>query len=424
MNIVLFEDPLHANFEPISISHPVFMLLYGTSKIYEKWVRALKSKGCYFICRDYLSSIVALETRMKSNVIPRGDNLFINGGFVPSSDALAALRKLNPGESAMIDDELLGFRLKTDGRLPFEKHLLTIYEPDSYKRLCGLFRQTKAKGDKLSYLWDMIDNNGEMISTEFTEINRNLRGRGKVDSRASIIKKSSVVIMPGAKIGPQVTIDASEGPVIVDTEVAIEPLTYIKGPAYIGRGSRLVGAKIREGCSFGPICRIGGEVEETIMLGYDNKYHDGFLGHAFLGEWVNLGAMTTNSDLKNNYGEISVVVDDRPVRTGKIKVGCFIGDHTKTGIGTLLNTGISIGFSCNLYGGSLFTDKSIKSFSWGTPGNLMSYKLEKAMQTAASSMNRREIEFTGSHENLFREIHRAYGPSETRSKTGGSSSKS
>jgi UDP-N-acetylglucosamine diphosphorylase / glucose-1-phosphate thymidylyltransferase / UDP-N-acetylgalactosamine diphosphorylase / glucosamine-1-phosphate N-acetyltransferase / galactosamine-1-phosphate N-acetyltransferase len=145
------------------------------------------------------------------------------------------------------------------------------------------------------------------------------------------------------------------------------------------------------------------------MLGYGNKYHEGFLGHAYLGEWVNLGAMTTNSDLKNNYTEISVMVGEQSVETGRIKVGCFIGDHTKTGIGTLLNTGISIGFSCNLYGGDLFTDKKVKSFSWGTPGELVEYKIEKAIQTASSSMRRRNVEFTTLHERLFSDIAKLSG---------------
>jgi hypothetical protein len=115
--------------------------------------------------------------------------------------------------------------------------------------------------------------------------------------------------------------------------------------------------------------------------------------------------MTTNSDLKNNYSQISVHVNGKSVDTDQLKVGCFIGDHTKTGIGTLLNTGISIGFSCNLYGGTLFTDQYINSFSWGTPGNLVEYKLDKACETAAASMKRRKISFGGIHRRLFSDIH-------------------
>jgi UDP-N-acetylglucosamine diphosphorylase / glucose-1-phosphate thymidylyltransferase / UDP-N-acetylgalactosamine diphosphorylase / glucosamine-1-phosphate N-acetyltransferase / galactosamine-1-phosphate N-acetyltransferase len=404
MNIALFEDPLYKNFEPISLSHPVCMLLYGTSRIYEKWVKALKSKDYYFVCRKTLGELLSEELGLKNNVIPRGDNLFINSRYIPTPESIAALRKLQPGEAAFADDDLLAFRV-TDGLQFSNDDILNLHDVDSYNKIKGQFKRIKVQAKPINYLWEMVDNNGEMIRAEFPEIKKALKTQGKVDSRATLIKKSAIAILSGANIGPQVTIDASDGPVIIDKGVVVEPLTYIKGPAYIGKNCRIVGGKIREGCSFGPVCRVGGEVEETIMLGYSNKYHEGFLGHAYIGEWVNLGAMTTNSDLKNNYTKIEVMVNDESTETGRIKVGCFIGDHTKTGIGTLLNTGISIGFSCNLYGGALFTDKAMKSFSWGTPGNIIEYRPDKAMQTAANSMARRDIKFGPLHERLFTEIH-------------------
>ncbi len=411
MNIAFFEDPKYVNFEPISLSHPVYMLLYGTSKIYEKWVKALKPKKYTFLARPYLGEVLEAETGIRHNVIPEGDILFINGRFIPSAESVAILRKLNFGESAIVDNELLAFRLAKGEQPTFEKHLLTMYENESYDKVRRPLKIRRTKTSVINHLWEMIDGNGEMITAEFPEIKRKLKSQGKIDAKASIINKGSVVIFPGAKISPQVTIDASDGPVIISGGVVIEPLTYIKGPCYIGPDCRVVGGKIREGCSFGPVCRIGGEVEESIMLGYDNKYHEGFLGHAYLGEWVNLGAMTTNSDLKNNYTDISVMVNNEQVNTGRIKVGCFIGDHTKTGIGTLLNTGISIGFSCNLYGGGLFTEKVIKSFSWGTPGNLVEYRLDKALQTACSSMKRRQVQLKPAHEKLFGQIYKDSGRS-------------
>jgi UDP-N-acetylglucosamine diphosphorylase/glucosamine-1-phosphate N-acetyltransferase len=329
---------------------------------------------------------------------------------MPVGDALSAAKKIIPGEALISENELVAFRLMPGSRrLAFQKQLLKLYEEDSYFKIRNLFKEKKIKTKALNYLWDMVDINGEIIESEFDEINRTLRSSGKIDSKASIIKKGAVAIIPGAVIGSQVTIDASEGPVIIDSGTIVDPLTFIKGPTYIGPNCRIVGGKIREGCSFGPTCRVGGEVEEAIMLGYCNKYHEGFLGHAYLGEWVNLGAMTTNSDLKNNYSAISVMVGDDTVDTGRIKVGCSIGDHTKTGIGTLLNTGISIGFSCNLYGGDLFIDKRIKSFSWGTPGNVVEYRPEKAIETAKNSMSRRKIEFSQLHGKLFADIYRLSG---------------
>ncbi len=424
MNIIFFEDPEFANFCPLSLSHPVYTLLCGTSKIYEKWVKVLKPRSYSFLTRPYLSALLARETGRTANTIPTGDIIFINGRFAPAGNSLAAIRKLNPGEAAVSEGVLLAFRLAVRGKISFKNALLSLYEDESYKRIRSLFKTKNVDGKVFSHLWDLVDGNAELIAAEFPEIIRTMTASGKVDPGAVLIKKGSIAVFPGAVVGSQVTIDATEGPVILDSGVIVDPLTYIKGPAYIGRGCRLVGGKIREGCSFGPTCRVGGEVEESIMLGYDNKYHEGFLGHSYLGEWVNLGAMTTNSDLKNNYGKIEVMLHDKPTDTGRLKVGCFIGDHTKTGIGTLLNTGITIGFSCNLYGGSLFAEKSIKSFSWGTPGNLVEYRVDKAMETALSSMKRRNIMFDNEHQELFEVLHRSSGWRQVKRKAGNRGSRS
>ena len=171
------------------------------------------------------------------------------------------------------------------------------------------------------------------------------------------------------------------------------------------RVSILTGGKIREGTSIGPVCRVGGEVEGTIFLGYSNKYHEGFLGHAYVGEWVNLGALTTNSDLKNNYSTIKVMVNETLVDSGLIKVGSFIGDHVKTGIGTLLNTGISLGFASNIFGGGMLKLKYVPAFFWGGPESQEIYELSKALQTIRTVMKRRGVELTGDEENLFKKIY-------------------
>ena len=156
--------------------------------------------------------------------------------------------------------------------------------------------------------------------------------------------RKDVYVAPGAVVHPMVVIDAEHGPVYLDEGVEVHPFTRIEGPCYVGKKSILLGTKCREGNSIGPMCRVGGEVEESIIHGYSNKYHDGFLGHAYVGEWVNLGALTTNSDLKNDYSSVSVILDgNTPINTGSTKVGSLIGDHTKTSIGTLLNTGAYVG---------------------------------------------------------------------------------
>ena len=149
--------------------------------------------------------------------------------------------------------------------------------------------------------------------------------------------QKDVYVAPGVAVHPMVVIDAEHGPVYSTRGSRSIPSRASKGPCYIGKKSILLGAKCREGNSIGPMCRVGGEVEESIIHGYSNKYHDGFLGHAYVGEWVNLGALTTNSDLKNDYSSVSVMLDGKtPIDTGSTKVGSLIGDHTKTSIGTLL----------------------------------------------------------------------------------------
>ncbi|OGC94810.1 MAG: hypothetical protein A2W25_02995 [candidate division Zixibacteria bacterium RBG_16_53_22] len=405
MHIVFFEDDKFANFEPLSLSHPVFTLLCGTSKIYRKWMKALKPRGVSFVCRHYLSRILETEDKVVRGQDKPTDFVFVNGRFLPTRETIAGLKKLATGQSLVSDGTLLAFRIDLESRLDLSGRLGLLHQGDILRDIGNSFYKKETKGKAVNYLWDLVNLNGKLIDLEFGDFKSKSSNSRKAYPGAHLIDRKKIFVGPGVVIKPQVTIDASEGTVIIEKGTVVEPLTFIKGPVYIGPDCRIVGGKIREGCSFGPVCRVGGEVEETIMLGFDNKYHDGFLGHAYLGEWVNLGAMTTNSDLKNNYSQISVHVDGQSVNTGQLKVGCFIGDHTKTGIGTLLNTGISIGFSCNLYGGTLFGDRHIKSFSWGTPGNLVEYRLDKACETAAASMKRRNMAFGDIERRLFAEIH-------------------
>jgi len=403
MNIIIFEDPLYRNFDPISLSHPTFTLLCGTSKIYVKWLTALKARSCTFGCRPYLAQVLTDETKFPANQFTEGDTLFINGRFVPSAETLKGIKKLAIGDGAVIDGDLAAFRLVIDKRLGADNPLTRLYDLEAFQQIRNLLKEVKVSGRGFKYLWEIVDYNGSAIAEEFADF-KNGKSSGKIDPKAALMKKANIYLAQGVQINPQVVIDASEGPVIIERGTIVEPLTFIKGPCYIGPNCRIVGGKIREGCSFGPVCRFGGEIEEAILLGFDNKYHEGFLGHAYLGEWVNLGAMTTNSDLKNNYSSITVSVAGNSIDSGRMKVGCFIGDHTKTGIGTTLNTGINIGFSCNLYGGSLFIDKQIRSFSWGTPDSLVDYRVDKALETAASSMARRKVEISEAQRALFKHI--------------------
>src|SRR5262249_53668386 len=172
-------------------------------------------------------------------------------------------------------------------------------------------------------------------------------------------------IDPTAHLDPMVVADTRGGPVVVAADAVVNAFTRLEGPCYVGPGTHVLGPKLRGGTPLRPNWRIGGEVEASIVQGHSNKYHDGFLGHSYIGEWVNLGAGTYNSDLRNDYGEVTVTVDGVPVATGSPKVGCFLGDHTKTGLGTLLNTGSNVGVFCNLLPSGTLLPKYVPSFaSW------------------------------------------------------------
>ncbi|MBU0983354.1 MAG: hypothetical protein KKA42_05760, partial [candidate division Zixibacteria bacterium] len=218
-----------------------------------------------------------------------------------------------------------------------------------------------------------------------------------------VVNPEQVFLGDGVDVLPGSVIDASHGPVYIGANTRIEAHVAIYGPCYIGPNSVIVAGKIA-GSSIGHTSRVGGEVEESIFQSYVNKYHAGFIGHSYVGSWVNFGAMTTNSDLKNNYSNIRVVLNGENIDTGSIKVGSFIGDHTKFGIGTLLNTGISIGVSCNIYGGNLVLDKEVGSYRWGNSDGYDTYDFARAIETARRSMDRRHVTLTSQEEVLLRLI--------------------
>ncbi len=411
MKTIFYEDESFANFYPISLSRPVYTLLVGTSKIYNKWLRALDITDYSFFSREYLAEITVLDNDRNVGVIPDDELLLINGRYLPTREIVSEIKNLKTNEALVGEDRAIAFRIGRERSPELTDAVELLKNDQSEEKLLSLGKVKRLESTPPRYLWDLIGINGDMIDREFEAEADASSLNSDISPKAELINPKKIRLGENISIGPTVVIDASHGAVIVDRDVIIEPFTYIQGPAYIGPGSRLVGGRIRAGCSIGPVCRVGGEVEETIMQGYCNKYHEGFLGHAYLGEWVNLGALTTNSDLKNNYGDIKARPNDKLIDTRNMKVGCFIGDHTKTGIGTMLNTGISIGFSCNLYGGGLFAEKRINSFGWGTPGEIVPYKLEKAVETASASMPRRGMEFSEIHQRLFVNIEKINGSS-------------
>ncbi|HHS51142.1 MAG TPA: hypothetical protein ENN07_08515 [candidate division Zixibacteria bacterium] len=252
-------------------------------------------------------------------------------------------------------------------------------------------------------IWDLVNINGRIIEADFGEHFRRAVD-GEVHANAAVYGGNAVAVEHGAEVLAGAVLDASDGPIIVARGAKIRPGAMLEGPCYIGPETVIMSGWIRENCSFGPLCKIGGEVESSIFIGYSNKCHEGFVGHSYIGSWVNLGALTTTSDLKNNYGEIRVDLGCGAKSTGRIKVGSFIGDHSKTGIGALLNSGTVIGVAVNHYGAGL-PPKNIKSFSWGTAEGYVEHDFDRAVDTARTVTSRRGFELLPEEFALLKLIH-------------------
>jgi len=259
----------------------------------------------------------------------------------------------------------------------------------------------------LSYPWELINRNAEAMEWDF-EFFGNSGIYGKFAEYAVVWgDKEKVFVADTAEVQPFVALDTSKGPIYIDEGAKIDSHTRVEGPSYIGKNSTVSGAKVREGTSIGPICKVGGEVSRSIFHAYSNKAHDGYIGRSYIGEWVNLGALTTNSDLKNDYTTVRVCIKGEPIDSNEIKVGVFVGDHTKTGLGTLLSTGNIVGMMCSILpaAGKLLP-KFIPSFTCFYKNEFSEGKgLEHNIEAVRTTMSRRGVELSGEDIELFKKLY-------------------
>ena len=245
-------------------------------------------------------------------------------------------------------------------------------------------------GELLARPWDLMSRNAARIAADAAaEPDADHRARL---SGVHVLGQQRIILEEGAVVEPGVVLDVRAGPVWLARRTRVEGPARATGPLYLGPDSTILGGPVSTS-SIGPVCRVRGEVIDSVILGYSNKAHDGHLGHALLGRWVNLGADTINSDLKNTYSAVHVRLPKGNVNSGLIKVGCFIGDHVKTGIGTLIGTGAVIGAASNVFGGRM-PPPYVPPFSWGAGDELVEYRLDRFLATAQSAMSRRAVELT------------------------------
>ncbi|MBY0523595.1 MAG: hypothetical protein K2R98_09350 [Gemmataceae bacterium] len=402
MRVCLFEDRGHATLEPLSLTRPVFELLCGQSSLGAKQCTFFAPCEVGVLVRPHLADLYRLEhPNLRVNDLDwlrAGPTVLINGRWLPPAYATP---ELSGPCVALAGDEVAYTVLGPDR--------LTYCSPHTLDDCLAVWKNTLASrpagGQMIDYLWDLVHNNAEQLCRDFERIVR--QGRKTHVGPISVVGPADrLLVDPTAQIDPLVVADTTRGPVLIDRESVITAFTRLEGPCYVGPHTHVMGAKVRGGTTLGPNCRVGGEVEASIIHGFSNKYHDGFLGHSYVGEWVNLGAGTQNSDLRNDYGEVNVVVDGTLVATGQSKVGCFLGDHTKMGLGTLLNTGTNVGVFCNLLPAGNFAPKYVPSFASWWNGKLADRaELSRQMETANVVMQRRGRAFTDVHAALVRRLH-------------------
>ena len=401
MRVCIYEDRCEC-FDPVALVRPVFELLCGHESLRAKIERRLAGNAFTYAVREELAALYSHQnpdlTVNESLASPREDVLFVNGrllasSFVPATDGDEEVGKAG--------DEVVYVRAKAasiaaaDGATAQEK----------VASLAGKLAATEVEATMIGWIWELIRHNPSEITKDFETVGAS-GIEGTVEEFVAIRgDRKNVFVGPGALVHPMVVIDAAEGPVTIAEGVEVTPHTRIEGPCYIGPKTILYGGKIREGTTIGPVCRVGGEVEEAIMHGYANKYHDGFLGHSYVGSWVNLGALTSNSDLKNDYGVVEVPMHGKLTKTGDTKVGCFIGDHTKTSIGTLLNTGTYLGMGCNILASGEPAPKYIPDFVWMVRGRFMRARMKDFLLTARTAVGRRKIEMSEIEEALYGQIY-------------------
>jgi len=403
MQICIFEDEKYSDFYPLTYTRPVYELVCGINTLREKIIRLSSGVNVSLHCRKYLIDVLKKQyPDLDINSISENSCLFINGR-VHGSEYLTEIVSEDSEDCIYKNDYgIVAVKLSKDNLAKIKDNLTDTLDFESFPEL----PVKKSEVKLYNFLWEMITDNGPEIIKDAGAIKKDRSDYTNTKDFIGVkfINAEKIFIKKNVNIKPGVVIDATNGVVYIDDDVLIYPNAVIEGPVYIGKNSKIkIGAAIYENVSIGSNCKIGGEVEDTIILPYTNKQHAGFIGHSYLGSWVNLGADTNCSDLKNNYSTVKVKLNGRTIDTGIQFLGVIIGDHSKSAINTMFNTGTLIGISSNLFGAG-FPDKYIPSFSWGGADGLTTYDLKKSIQTARIVFGRRNKEFTIVDEKLLETV--------------------
>ena len=386
-DLVLFDDAVARSWMPFTLTRPAGELLFGAMRTRERAERIVDAACIGHVTH---TDLIGFDEPAAPPVIDLAALPTSRARLFLSSRAILDWEidlDFETGTTLYIGDEVIGWLVLEGDPAPDEAMLLAPRENGG--------DTLTLPGKVLGRPWDLIHNNCDQILDDVAHLIDDVYSHDVEDDGIFVIGDHPVVRKGDVVIEPGVVFDASEGPIWLDDGVTVRAFSRVAGPMYVGRNTTLLGGPYAAS-SIGPNCKVHGELEACIILGYSNKAHDGFLGHAYLGMWVNLGAMTTNSDLKNNYSTIRMWTPNGEVDTHQMKLGALMGDHVKTAINTALNTGTVIGAGSNVFGD--MPPRYLPPFSWGADGE---YAFDKFMECASVAMQRRGVPLNASQKDML-----------------------
>jgi len=396
--LIVFEDAGWRELLPLTYWRGTFDLRCGVDSLLDKIERATGATAELRTRPELAAVLRARQTRPVNVAETLKSGLFVNGRLLPRTAIDLPL-----GTAAWRGETLLAAHVQSAfaNKLTPEALLDRARTRDVLNGV-ATEQLPPESYELLDYPWQLIQQNEGEVRRQLAAVRPQRVGR--VMDGAHLINEGAIHVGHGATIKAGAVLDAEGGPIFVADHVVISPNATLQGPCFVGPHSLVQPAAIiRESCSVGAWCKIGGEIEGTIFHGYSNKQHHGFLGHSYVGEWVNLGAGTVNSDLKNTYGNVRVAINGRAIDTGRMFVGAFIGDHAKTGINVVLPTGCVLGFAANVFL-SRHSPKFVPSFAWLTDERPETYDAPRAWAVARTVMARRKVTPSMAEEKLFLDL--------------------
>jgi UDP-N-acetylglucosamine diphosphorylase/glucosamine-1-phosphate N-acetyltransferase len=398
MNYILFDDSTRNDLLPLTFTRPVADIRIGILTIREKWEKYLKASTSS-LTEKYLSA--------KYPMVKGPNNILINGSVLPTKELVKAINELQPDHSLVYKEYIIAMHVIEKDLDDVDSIDAPIVEDAEKREVEGMHEiECDLPHLKINYPWDIFALNGQAIEDDFKLLTHGRKSKVLSDSNR-LVNEENIFVEAGAKVECTI-INASNGPVYIGKDAEVMEGCVIRGPfALCDHSSLKMGAKIYGPTTIGPHSKVGGEVNNSVIFGYTNKAHDGFLGHSVLGEWCNIGADSNNSNLKNTYDEVKAwnYAEEKFILTGLQFCGLIMGDHSKCGINTMFNTGTVVGVSANIVGHG-FQRNFIPSFSWGSSmSGYTTYDVDKAIDVAKRVYERRGLEFTSVEKDILKNIY-------------------